>query len=96
MNSAGKTERRTRGSADVLSPYTKPVLKRSIAQVLTTVIPFVLVLSAMLRSLDYPYWTTFLLAIPAAGLLVRFSVVQHDCGHGSFFRSRAVTTRSAV
>ncbi len=83
------TERRTRGSADVVTPYTKPVLKRSIAQVLTTAIPFVLVWSAMLRSLDYPYWTTLLLAVPAAGLLVRFFVIQHDCGHGSFFRSRS-------
>jgi omega-6 fatty acid desaturase (delta-12 desaturase) len=64
-------------------------LKRSIAQVLTTAIPFVLVWSAMLRSLDYGYWTTLLLAVPAAGLLVRFFVIQHDCGHGSFFRSRS-------
>jgi omega-6 fatty acid desaturase (delta-12 desaturase) len=43
----------------------------------------------MLRSLDYPYWTTLLLAVPTAGLLVRFFVIQHDCGHGSFFRSRS-------
>jgi omega-6 fatty acid desaturase (delta-12 desaturase) len=43
----------------------------------------------MLRSLDYPYWTTLLLAVPAAGLLVRFFVIQHDCGHGAFFKSRA-------
>ncbi len=62
---------------------------RSIAQVLTTAIPFVLVWSVMLRSLDYPYWTTLLLAIPAAGLLLRFFIIQHDCGHGSFFRSRS-------
>ncbi len=64
-------------------------MKRSIAQVLTTAIPFVLVWSVMLRSLDYSYWTTLLLAVPAAGLLVRFFVIQHDCGHGSFFRSRS-------
>jgi omega-6 fatty acid desaturase (delta-12 desaturase) len=89
MISAGSTERRTRGPADGLTAYRTPVLKRSIAQVLTTAIPFVLVWSAMLLSLDYPYWTTLLLAVPAAGLLVRFFVIQHDCGHGSFFRSRS-------
>jgi omega-6 fatty acid desaturase (delta-12 desaturase) len=43
----------------------------------------------MLLSLDYSYWVTLLLAVPAAGLLLRFFVIQHDCGHGSFFRSRA-------
>src|SRR5207302_1410211 len=34
------------------------------------------------------YWLTLLLAIPTAGLLVRLFIIQHDCGHGSFFKSR--------
>ncbi len=79
---------RVAGSADALTAYRKPVLGRSIAQVLSTAIPFVVVWSAMLLSLDYSYWATLLLAVPAAGLLVRFFIIQHDCGHGSFFRSR--------
>jgi omega-6 fatty acid desaturase (delta-12 desaturase) len=29
-----------------------------------------------------------LLAIPTAGVMVRLFIIQHDCGHGSFFRSR--------
>jgi omega-6 fatty acid desaturase (delta-12 desaturase) len=29
-----------------------------------------------------------LLAVPAAGFLVRIFIIQHDCGHGSFFKSR--------
>jgi omega-6 fatty acid desaturase (delta-12 desaturase) len=29
-----------------------------------------------------------LLAVPAAGFLVRLFMIQHDCGHGSFFRNR--------
>lgn len=28
------------------------------------------------------------LAVPAAGLLVRLFMIQHDCGHGAFFRHR--------
>jgi len=42
----------------------------------------------MLRSLEYSYWVTLLLAIPAALLMVRLFIIQHDCGHGSFFRSK--------
>ena len=34
------------------------------------------------------YWLTILLAIPAAGFLVRIFIIFHDCGHGSFFKSR--------
>jgi len=33
-------------------------------------------------------WLTLLLAIPAAGFLVRLFMIQHDCGHGAFFRHR--------
>src|SRR5207245_11701004 len=33
------------------------------------------------------YWLTLLLAVPAAFLLIRLFIVQHDCGHGAFFRS---------
>ena len=29
-----------------------------------------------------------LLAVPAAGFLVRLFMIQHDCGHGAFFRHR--------
>jgi acyl-lipid omega-6 desaturase (Delta-12 desaturase) len=34
------------------------------------------------------HWIGMLLAVPAAGLLVRLFMIQHDCGHGSFFRGR--------
>ncbi len=33
-------------------------------------------------------WLTLGLALPAAELVVRLFIIQHDCGHGSFFRSR--------
>ena len=33
-------------------------------------------------------WPVLALALPAAGLVVRVFALQHDCGHGSFFRSR--------
>jgi acyl-lipid omega-6 desaturase (Delta-12 desaturase) len=41
----------------------------------------------MYLSLSVGYWMTLLLAVPAAFLLVRLFIVQHDCGHGGFFRS---------
>ena len=36
----------------------------------------------------FGWWLSLLLAVPAAGFLVRLFMIQHDCGHGSFFRHR--------
>jgi omega-6 fatty acid desaturase (delta-12 desaturase) len=38
--------------------------------------------------LDVGYWLTLLLAPVAGGFLVRLFIIQHDCGHGSFFKGR--------
>jgi omega-6 fatty acid desaturase (delta-12 desaturase) len=62
--------------------------RRSILQLVTTGAAFLALLVAMgAASLDH-YWLTLLLALPTAGLLVRLFIIQHDCGHGSFFGSR--------
>lgn len=42
----------------------------------------------MYLSVFWSYFLTLLLAVPTAGLLVRLFIIQHDCGHHSFFRSR--------
>ena len=69
-------------------PY-GPDAKRSLFQLFTTATMFVALLAVMAALSPGRYWVTLLLAIPAAGLLVRLFIIQHDCGHGSFFNSRA-------
>jgi hypothetical protein len=64
-------------------------VKRSLFQLATTAMPFVALLVVMGAASRGAYWLTLLLAIPTAGLLVRLFIIQHDCGHGSFFKSRA-------
>jgi acyl-lipid omega-6 desaturase (Delta-12 desaturase) len=34
-------------------------------------------------------WAAILLTVPAAAFLVRLFMIQHDCGHGAFFRLKA-------
>lgn len=60
----------------------------AIRALLTTIVPLALVIAAMFATVEKHYWATLLLAIPAAGLLVRCFIIQHDCGHGSFLNSR--------
>lgn len=68
--------------------YKTPRTSRAVRQIVTTVVPFAALAVAMYLSLDVGYWLTLLLAVPTAGLLVRFFIIQHDCGHGSFFASK--------
>lgn len=68
--------------------YRKPSTAKAVGQILSTVIPFLAVLSLMIWVGDTHPFIIALLAIPLGGLLVRFFIIQHDCGHGSFLASR--------
>ncbi|XKF15746.1 fatty acid desaturase [Halomonas sp. BLK-85] len=71
-----------------LSAYRAPRLARSVFELLVTVIPFGLFWFLTWASVSAGYWLGLLLVIPASGFLVRLFMIQHDCGHGSFFPSR--------
>ncbi len=76
----------------ILSRRFKPYgadARRSLLQLVTTATAFAALLVVMAAASHGRYWLTLPLAVPAAGLLVRLFIIQHDCGHGSFFKSRA-------
>ncbi len=68
--------------------YRDPRLGRSLVQLATSIVPFCALWALMWLSLQYFYLLALALAVPAAGFLVRIFILQHDCGHGSFFRSK--------
>jgi acyl-lipid omega-6 desaturase (Delta-12 desaturase) len=71
-----------------LAPYRQPSRSRAIVELVITAGPLVLLWIAMWAALYFGYWIGLLLIVPAAGILVRMFMIQHDCGHGSFFRHR--------
>lgn len=75
-----------------LTQIYQPDWRRSLWQLINSVIPYFSILFLMYLSLDYSYWLILLLAIPAAGFLVRIFIIFHDCGHASFFRSNRLNT----
>ena len=72
----------------LVKQYQKPQRWRSIWQVLNTAVPFFALWVLMVFSLEWSYWITLLLAFPTGGFLIRLFILQHDCGHGSFFKSK--------
>jgi omega-6 fatty acid desaturase (delta-12 desaturase) len=73
-----------------LAPYRQPDHGRSVRELIVTHIPFIALWVAAWGALSISYWLTLALCVPAAGFLLRIFVIQHDCGHGAFFRRRAV------
>ncbi len=63
-------------------------------EITVTLISFILIWLAIWRLLQIDMLSTSIAAllalIPAAGLMVRLFIIQHDCGHGSMFSSRKI------
>lgn len=62
---------------------------RSVLQLSTTLALFFSICVAMgICFKNGLIWPVILMWLPAGGLLVRLFIIQHDCGHMSFFRTR--------
>lgn len=66
--------------------------KRGLIELMVTAIPFVTLWLAAMLLVRAEMWIGLLLALPAGAFLLRLFMIQHDCGHGSFFRRRSANT----
>jgi omega-6 fatty acid desaturase (delta-12 desaturase) len=78
----------TRAWRGVLDPYAEPRLNRSLLDLGTSVVPYLLVVTGMYFALRVSLLLSIVLVVPASGFLIRTFIVFHDCTHGSFLRSR--------
>jgi acyl-lipid omega-6 desaturase (Delta-12 desaturase) len=81
----------TRALAELLARYRQANNARGIFELMITAVPFFVIWALMLIVVVRGHWICLLLAVPAAGLLVRLFMIQHDCGHG---RSSAAVLRT--
>lgn len=72
----------------VVAQYQKPEVRKSVWQIINSFGGLLLGWVLMYFSLEVGYWLTLLISVPTAGFVVRIFIIQHDCGHGSFFRNR--------
>ena len=75
--------------AQTLARYRQPNTPRSIFEIAISFVPLAAlwVLGWWMYAIGF-WWLSLLIAIPASGFLVRLFMIQHDCGHGAFFRHR--------
>ncbi|MEZ4949737.1 MAG: fatty acid desaturase [Saprospiraceae bacterium] len=75
---------------DIIAEYSIPDVKKATIQILNSFLPFIGLWILMYYSLEWSYWITLGLAVINAFFLVRIFIIQHDCGHQSFLKSRNV------
>ena len=75
--------------AQILARYREPNPVRSFVEIAVTLLPLAGLWTLSWTAIHFGHWElSLLLALPAAGFLVRLFMIQHDCGHGAFFRNR--------
>jgi omega-6 fatty acid desaturase (delta-12 desaturase) len=76
--------------AALLKKYAVSDIRKSVWQIVSTLIPYLILNWVMYLTLtnSYPYIVTLGLAFVASGFLMRLFIIFHDCTHQSFFKSR--------
>ena len=90
MNAANPLQDETSNTLwkDLIAKYQQPSPPRAVWQIVNTLVPYAFLWYLMYLALAISWWLVVPLAILAGGFLVRIFIIFHDCGHGSFFKSR--------
>ncbi len=73
---------------EMLAPFQKPTLWRSITEIALSAVPLAVLWTAGWFAAGAGlWWLALLISIPSALFVVRLFMIQHDCGHRAFFRT---------
>ncbi|MGR3546049.1 MAG: fatty acid desaturase, partial [Roseovarius sp.] len=76
--------------AQILARYREPNFPRATYELLVTLVPFLGLWGLAWWALSLSPFLSVVLALCAAPFLLRLFAIQHDCGHGAFFKSRTL------
>lgn len=82
------SKEKTKQLHKAVSQYAKSDHKKSVMQMINTIIPLLLMWFITYKSLSISIWLMIPLAMITAGFVVRTFIIFHDCTHGSFFANR--------
>ncbi|MZR13386.1 fatty acid desaturase [Maritimibacter sp. DP07] len=77
--------------ARALMRYREPIAARSWFELGITLIPFTAIWGLAWGLISFSPVLAFALAVGNTAFLVRLFMIQHDCGHGAFFKSRTLS-----
>src|SRR5690625_2663319 len=69
-------------------PYTFADNKKSVIQILNTILPLLIFWTLAYLSVSYSILLALFFTILASGLIIRTFIIFHDCTHGSFFHNK--------
>ena len=72
----------------IIETYQTPSYRAAVIQLCNTFLPFIALWTTMYFTYSYSKILTLVLAFVNAFFLVRIFIIQHDCGHQSFTRSK--------
>ena len=73
---------------EIVARYQQPSVARGTYQLVNTLVPYAALWVLMYFARPVSWWLVVPLALLAGAFLVRLFIIHHDCGHGSFFKSR--------
>jgi omega-6 fatty acid desaturase (delta-12 desaturase) len=77
---------------EIISRYNISDPVKSWWQIINSVGSYIILWVVMVKTIEISYWITLILTVLAAGFMVRIFIIFHDCGHGSFFKSKRLNT----
>lgn len=80
----------------MIQPYIQPSRRKAIIQMINSFGPFLGIWILMYFTTMWTVWLTIPLAMVNAFFLVRIFIIQHDCGHQSFFGLRNKHLNNAI
>lgn len=90
MSRSQKKEISAKDWMRILLPYRQPNFGRSVFEIAVTIIPFLALGVAAYWALSVHYLLSLMFSLFAAGFLVRVFIIQHDCSHGAFFKTKTL------
>jgi omega-6 fatty acid desaturase (delta-12 desaturase) len=88
MNVAAKESKKGPPAwVEIVRRYQAPDWRKSLWQMVNSGVPFFVIWALMIYSLNINYAITLALAFLNGLFIMRIFIIQHDCGHNSFFKS---------